>query len=41
MKKLGMYLKSRFTSRKVGGVYRYFGIGIHWEIVNEFYKEAK
>jgi putative DNA primase/helicase len=41
MKKLGMYLKRRFTSRKVGGYYKYFGLGINWEIVNEFYKEVK
>jgi putative DNA primase/helicase len=36
MKRLGMYLKRRFTSRKVSGYYKYFGLGINWEIVDEF-----
>ena len=39
-KKLGTYLKSRFESRKVGGVYKYYGIDINWDVVDEFFKET-
>lgn len=35
----GGYLKPRFDSRKEGGLYRYYGISINWDAVNEFYKD--
>ena len=35
-KRFGNYLRERFAFEKIGGVYRYYGIGINLEAVAEF-----
>ena len=40
-RKLGTYLKERFRSEKVGGVYRYYGIQPNPEIIEEIMPDRK